>query len=182
MMKAARVLLLASAIVLAGCWTPREQFPPMHPHWQVFSSNQARHSADFPGHSKQSLRESKTAYGQTAAIYLREVELDNRYFGTAWTLVPGDTSNPATRERILEVASTEAVKSSGGKLISKHEVTRDGLGGLAYVVDLPQGGMRLRQQLFIVTGVLVEQTYTGPAGTEDERDAGRFFDSLRLLP
>ena len=182
MIKTAKVLLLASSIVLAGCWTPREQFPPMHPHWQVAGSNQARHSADFPGHSKQSVRESKTAYGQTAAIYLREVELGNRYFGTAWTLVPGDTSNPATRERILDIAAAEAAKSAGGALVGPHAVTRDGLSGLAFVVDLPQTGMRLRQQLFIVTGVLVEQTYSGPAGTEDERDPGRFFDSLRLFP
>jgi hypothetical protein len=42
--------------------------------------------------------------------------------------------------------------------------------------------MRLRQQLYVVTGMLVEQTYTGPSGTEDERDAGRFFNSLQLLP
>ena len=179
-----KALLAASALCLSGCWTPKaalESFPPMHPHWQVFSAPQARHSVDFPGHSKESLKETKVS-GQTVATYLREVEVGGGYYGTAWTLVPGDTASQATRDRILEIAAAEAVNSAGGKLVWKHSVTLEGNRGLAYVIDLPQGGMRLRQQLYVVTGMLVEQTYTGPAGTEEERDAGRFFNSLQLLP
>jgi len=176
-----KALLAASILCLAGCWTPREQFPPMHPMWQVFSAPQARHSVDFPGHSKERVQETALA-GQKVSTYLREVEVGGRYFGTAWTLVPGDSSSQASRDRILEVAATEAVRSSGGKLVWKHSVTLEGNRGLAYLIELPQGGTRLRQQLYVVTGMLVEQTYTGPSGTEDERDAGRFFNSLQLLP
>lgn len=178
----AKALLIASLLCLSGCWTPREVFPPMHPHWHVFTSPQARHSADFPGRSKQRLEETRTLSGRTAATYLRELELGNRYYGTAWTLIPADTSVPTIRDRVLEVAAAEAVKSTGGKLVSRHSVTNEGLPGLAYVIDLPQTGTRLRQQVFVATGVLVEQTYSGPAGTEDEREPGRFFDSLKLLP
>jgi hypothetical protein len=178
----AKALLIVSVLCLSGCWTPREVFPPMHPHWHVFSSPQARHTADFPGRSKQRLQETRTLSGQTAATYLRELEQGNRYYGTAWTLVPGDTSVATTRERVLEVAAAEALRSTGGKLVSRHSVTNEGLPGLAYVIDVPQSGTRLRQQIFIATGVLVEQTYSGPAGTEDEREPGRFFDSLKLLP
>ena len=182
MTNAVRGLLVASVLCAAGCTTPKEVFPPMHPHWSDFSSPQARHYANFPGRSKQSLRETKTISGQTAATYLREVELGDGYFGTAWTLIPADTSSQGSRDRILEVAAAEAVKSTSGNWVSKHSVAIEGHRGLAYVVDLPQTRTRLRQQIFIVTGVLVEQTYTGPAGTEDERDAGRFFESLKLLP
>jgi hypothetical protein len=178
---AVRALLASCVLCLAGCWTPREQFPPMHPMWQVFSAPQARHSVDFPGHSKERVQETALS-GQKVSTYLREVEVDGRYFGTAWTLVPGDTSSQASRDGILEIAAAEALKSSAGKLVSKHAVTLEGNRGLAYVIDMPQSGIRLRQQLFVVTGVLVEQTYTGPAGTEDQRTAGRFFDSLQLLP
>ena len=182
MMKSARILLVAAALAAAGCTTPKEVFAPMHPHWQVFTSTQARHSADFPGHSRQSLKETKMVSGPTASTYLREVQLSDRYFGTAWTQVPGDTASQAARDRLLEIAAAEAVKSTGGKLLTKERVANEGIPGLAYVIDIPQSKTRLRQQIFIASGVLLEQTYAGPAGTEDERDPGRFFDSLKLLP
>ena len=176
-------LALASAL-LAGCTslTP-DPFPPMHPHWSDFSAREARHYANFPGKSKQRVNTSKVPTGQTATTYLREIELGNRYFGTAWTLIPGASTAPAAQDRILEVAAAEALRvNAGSKLVSRHPVTNEGIRGLAYVIDLPQTGTRMRQQIFMVTGVLVEQTYTGPAGTENERDPGRFFDSLKLLP
>ncbi len=182
MRAAARILILATVLGAAGCVTPKEAFPPMDPHWSDFSSNQARHYANFPGRTKQSLKETRTASGQTASTYLREVEVGDRYYGTAWTLIPNAPSTQAAQDRILEVAAAAAPASTGGKLISKRPVTNEGIRGLAYVVDLPQTKMRLRQQIFLVTGVLVEQTYTGPAGSEDEREPGRFFESLKLLP
>jgi hypothetical protein len=184
MKTAARFLLLASTAVLAaGCTTlAKDPFAPMHPHWSDFSSRQARHYANFPGKTKQRLSETRTVSGQTAATYLRELEVGGRYYGTAWTQVPGDTWSAAPRDRILEVAAAEAVKSTGGKLVSKLPVAYEGNRGLEYVIDLPKDKMRLRQKIFLVTGVLVEQTYTGPAGSESEREPGRFFESLKLLP
>ncbi len=180
-----RLLALAAAALLAtGCTSlTKDPFPPLHPHWSDFSAIQARHYANFPGKTKERVNESKVATGQIATTYLREIQLDNnRYFGTAWTLVPASLGNPGVQEKVLELAAAEAVKSTGGKLLSKHPVTNEGIRGLAYVIDMPQSKTRMRQQIFLVTGVLVEQTYTGPAGTEDDRDPGRFFDSLKLLP
>jgi hypothetical protein len=181
---ALRTLLLASVLASVGCTSlTKDPFPPLHPHWSDFSAIQGRHYANFPGKSKQRVSETKVPTGQTATTYLREIQLDNnRYFGTAWTQVPASLGAPGTRERVLELAAAEAVKSTGGNLVSKHPVTNEGIRGLTYVIDIPQTKTRMRQQIFLVTGVLVEQTYTGPAGTESERDPGRFFDSLKLLP
>lgn len=179
----ATALILAAG--LAGCTslTPNP-FPPLHPQWSDYQSIQARHYANFPGKTKQSLREGRTTGGQKVETYLRELQVGDRYYGTAWTLLPG--SHSGTRPQVnplLEVAASEAMKTApGAKLVDKHAVTVDGHTGLTYVIDLPQSNTRMRQQVFIVTGVLVEQTYTGPAGTEMEREPGRFFDSLKLLP
>ncbi len=181
---AARALVVAAALAAGGCTSlPPNPFAPMHPQWSDYQSRQARHYANFPGKSKQSLRETKMAGGQTAATYLRELQLGERYYGTAWTQVPGAPSSPEASMRLLEVAAAEALKSGpGAKLVYKQVVKVDNIPGLEYVIDLPQTKTRLRQQIFMVTGVLVEQTYSGPAGTESEREPGRFFDSLKLLP
>ena len=180
----ATTIAMAALLGATGCTslTPNP-FAPMHPHWSDFSSPQARHYVNFPGKSKQSLKESKTPTGQTAATYLREVQLGDRYYGTAWTLVPGSTAAPSVQARILEVASAEALRiNPGAKLVTKQTVLNEGITGLAYVIDVPQSKTVLRQQIFMVSGVLVEQTYAGPSGTEFEREPGRFFDSLKLLP
>ena len=175
-------LLATAAIAVAACTTPKEIFPPMHPHWADQQSRQSRHYVDFPGKARQRMTENKTVGNQTASTYLRELELNGRYYGTAWTLIPNAPQAVDAKNRVLELAAAEAVKSTGGKLVSKHDVVNEGVSGLTYVVDLPQSKSRMRQQIFIVTDVLVEQTYTGPAGTEMEREPGRFFDSLKLLP
>ena len=184
MNKLATVALIASLTGAAGCTSlMKDPFPPMHPRWSDFSAREARHYVNFPGKSRQSLKETKTPAGPTAATYLRELQVGDRYYGTAWTLVPGNTAPPSVQARILEVASAEALRiNPGAKLISKHSVLNEGITGLAYVIDVPQSKQRLRQQIFMVSGVLVEQTYSGPAGTESEREPGRFFDSLKLLP
>ena len=184
MMKAARPLIVSCLLGAAGCTLlPKDPFAPVHPHWSDYQSRQARHYANVPGRAKESLKESKTDGGQNVAIYLRELQLGDRYYGTAWTPIPGAPQTPAAIERLLEVASAEVLKTGpGATMLGKHAITVDGIQGLAYVVDLPQSKMRLRQQIFLVTGVLVEQTYSGPAGTEAEREPGRFFDSLKLFP
>ncbi len=185
MKSTATFVLLAAALAAAGCTslTPNP-FAPMHPQWSDYQSIQARHYANFPGKTRQSLKESRTTGGVKVNTYLRELQLGDRYYGTAWTLLPG--SHSGTRPQVnplLEVAANEAMKTGpGAKLIDKHPVMVDGHTGLTYVIELPDSKTRIRQQVFIVTGVLVEQTYTGPAGTEMEREPGRFFDSLKLLP
>jgi hypothetical protein len=180
----ARILMLAAVLGTGGCMNLSQPFAPMHPRWHDYSSIQSRHAVDFPGKARQSLKETKIVSGQTVSTYLLELQSGDRYYGTAWTLVPG--AHSGTRPQVnplLEIAADEALKSApGAKFIDRRPIAIDGHTGLAYVVDLPQAKTRLRQQIFMVTGVLVEQTYTGPAGTETERDAGRFFDSLKLLP
>ncbi len=179
----ARVVLLAAVLGAAGCVTPDDPFTPMHPRWHDNSSRQSRHYVNFPGKPTESLKETKIDSGQTVSTHLRELKAGDRYYGTAWTLVPRTPSTAAGQARLLEVAAAEALKTSpGAKLLSRRNVTVDGINGLAYVIDQPQTKTRLRQQVFMVTGVLVEQTYAGPAGTENDRDAGRFFESLKLLP
>ena len=179
----ARILLLASVLGAAGCTYLSAPFDPMPPRWREYSSIQSRHAVDFPGTATESLKEAKILSGQTVSTYLLELTAGDRYYGTAWTLVPGPTSTPDARARLLEVAAGEALKiGAGATQVSRRKVTVDGVEGIAYVIDLPQAKTRLRQQVFMVTGVLVEQTYTGPAGTESEPDASRFFGSLKLLP
>ncbi len=179
----ARILVLTTVLGAAGCVTPNDPFTPMHPRWHDYSSRQSRHFVNFPGKASESLKETRIVSGHTVSTYLRELHAGDRYYGTAWTLVPGTPSTAEGRARLLEVAAAEALKTGpGAKLLSKEKVTVDGINGLAYVIDHPQTRTRLRQQVFMVTGVLVEQTYTGPAGTETERDTGRFFESLKLLP
>ncbi len=84
----------------------------------------------------------------------------------------------------LEVAANEALKTGGpgATVVSKQNVALNGIPGLAYVIDLPQSNTRLRQQVFLVSGVLVEQTFSGPTGIASRREANRFFDSLKLIP
>ncbi len=143
-----------------------------------------RHNAAFPGETKQSTRESKTAAGQAVTTHLRELKSGDRYYGTAWTPVPSMPPEAAEQAKLLEVATNEALRTGGpgATVVSKQDVTVNGVPGLAYVIDMPASNTRLRQQIFLVTGVLVEQTYTGPAGAETRREANRFCDSPRLVP
>ena len=141
------------------------------------------HNAAFPGEAKQSVKESKTPSGQTVATHVRELKAGGRYYGTAWTAVPEAPSSPDERAKLLEFAASQALKTEpGATLVSKENVSITGIPGLAYVIDLPKSNTRMRQQIFIVSGVLVQQTYSGPPGTESRREANRFFDSLRLIP
>ena len=184
MRTAASLLVVAAALAGAGCTAlMKDPFPPLHPHWSDYQSRQARHYANFPGKTKETVREGKTVGGTKVSTSLRELQLGDRYYGTAWTLVPAPPAGSPAEARLLEVASNEALKvAPGATLVSKKPVVVDGINGLSYVIDLPQTKTRRRQQIFLVTGVLVEQTYSGPAGTETEREAGRFFDSLKLFP
>jgi len=145
--------------------------------------NPARHTAAFPGETRLSVKESALPSGGKATVHLRELKAGAHYYGTAWTPVPGAPSAAPELAKLLEVAAAAALKTeAGATLVSRRNVSIAGIPGLAYVIDLPQSKTRLRQQIFMVSGVLVEQTFTGPAGTENGRDAGRFFDSLKLLP
>ncbi len=184
MKTAAKILVAAAALAAAGCTLlPKDPFPPLHPHWSDYQSRQARHYASFPGKTKETVKEGKTLSGTRVSTSLRELQLGDRYYGTAWTLVPTPPVGSPAEARLLEIASNEALKvAPGATLVNKHAVVLDGLNGLTYVIDLPQTRTRLRQQIFLVSGVLVEQSYSGPTGTETEREAGRFFDSLKLFP
>lgn len=143
----------------------------------------AHHNAAFPGETKQRVKEGKTPSGQTVATHVRELKAGGRYYGTAWTAVPDVPSSPDERGKLLEFAASQALKTeSGSTLVSKENVAIAGIPGLAYVIELPKSNTRMRQQIFIVSGVLVQQTYSGPPGTEARREANRFFDSLRLIP
>ena len=145
--------------------------------------NPGRHVAAFPGQAKDSVKESKTATGDKVTTHLREFQAGDRYYGTAWTAVPKPPSLAAERAKLLEVAAAEALKTEpGAKLVSRQKVSLNGIPGVAYVIELPQSKLRLRQQVYLVAGVLVEQTFSGPAGSETGRETNRFFDSLKLLP
>jgi hypothetical protein len=174
-------VLLAALLGVAACGTPSTRAPGQDP-WTQFDSFRVRHAVDFPGVPTEIVRESKVGAGRIFTT-LNGVEAGNRYYGTAWTQLPWVPADKAGRERMLDTSANAALQATGGgKLVSRRPVTVSGIEGVVFVVDLPQGGQRLMQRIFIAGDGLVEQTYTGPAGSETERDAGRFFGSLKLLP
>ena len=177
------ILIVVCALGAAGALDAPDALAQKSFRGAAEGSYPPRHAAAFPGETKQSLRQSKTPSGQAVSTHLRELKSGDRYYGTAWTPVPGAPASPAEQARLLELAAAAALKTEPGAiLVSRQDISLTGIAGLAYVIDLPQSNTRMRQQIFMVTGVLVEQTYTGPAGTETRREANRFFDSLRLVP
>jgi hypothetical protein len=176
-----KTVLLASVVALASCKMMMPSTPD--PQWVDFYSASSRHAAAFPQKPKASLKETVAPGGQKTFTYLQEVQADSRYFGTGWLQIPAAPADGRGRDRILDVAVDAAVKSTaGGKLIGTNKPVIDGIEGRSYTIDVPKDKLRLRQQIFVAGDGLVEQTYTGPAGTETDADAERFFGSLRLLP
>ena len=179
----AQALGLALALGAAEWMHPGGAFAQTPAGRSTPVSQQARHTVNFPGKPAESVKESKLASGQTVSTHLRDLRAGDRYYGTAWTPVPDAPSTPAGQAQMLEVAAAEALKANpGGKMLSKQKVTVSGIDGLAFVIDKPQTKTYTRHQVFVVSGVLVEQTYAGPAGTETWREAEQFFKSLKLLP
>ena len=183
MMTGAQAFILALVLGSAGWLHSGGAFAQTAAGRSDSASRQARHTANFPGKPIESVKESKLPSGQTVATHLLDLRISDRYYGTAWTLVPEVPSTPGAQAQMLEVAAAEALKASpGGTMHSKQKVTVGGINGLDFVIDKAQTKARTRHQVFIVSGVLVEQTYSGPAGTETGREAGQFFNSLKLLP
>lgn len=176
-----KTLLIASAACLASC---KMVMPlPPNPEWVDFYSASSRHSASFPERPKASLKETIAGSGQKTFTYLQEVQTGDRYFGTGWIQIPAAPVDARGRDRILDIAVDAALKSTaGGVLVGSHKPVLEGIEGRMYTIDVPKDKLRLRQQIFVTGDGLVEQTFTGPAGTETDADAERFFGSLRLLP
>ena len=62
MMNVFKALGLVGVLCAAGCVTPKEVFPPMHPQWSDHISRQSRHYANFPGKIRPGLKETKIDY------------------------------------------------------------------------------------------------------------------------
>jgi hypothetical protein len=185
-MKTAKKIVLAVALLAGvGCARHEMQIPLQpSPQWVTFHSAAVRHEASFPERPKASVRESVAPTGQKAITHLYEVERNGQYFGTGWIPIPAAMPvNKQGRDRLLDVAMAAAVKSaSGGKLLRSHVPVLEGYEGRLYFIDVPSQKLRIRQQIFVAGDGIIEQTFTGPPGTETDADAERFFASFRLLP
>ena len=181
MRPARKFFLAAVAACTASCATP-PQPTQATPDWQLFRSRTARHAANFPGPVQERPRETRTAAGTTNYTYFQEATVGGRYFGTTWTQLPLATGDSQAPGVVLEAASARALQATGGALLTTRKVVQDGIEGRQYVIDQPKDRMRVRQQIYVVGDRLVDQTYHGPAGTETDADAERFFASLALLP
>ena len=182
MMRAPGLFLLALALCVAACAMQQMPLPPS-PEWVDFYSAPSRHAASFPEKPKASLKEDATPGGLRTFSYLQEVQSASRYFGTGWIPVATVPPDKAGLDRLLDIAAAAALKSiPGGTIVATHKPVNEGIEGRMYTIDVPKEKLRMRQQIFFTAAGLVEQTYTGPAGTETDADAERFFSSLRLLP
>ena len=151
--------------------------------WVDFSSTECRCAASFPGASRQTPREAKTPDGRKVVTQFREFTQGGRYFAVSWLQMPGAPKDAAAKGRMLEAASAAALKANPGSAqLSKRSVTLGGVSGLAYAIDLPKDKTRVRQQIFVAGDRLVEQTYSGPTGSETGPDVERFLGSLKLQP
>ena len=182
-MKITHCLLLAT-LVLGASSCAKQQMPlPPSPKWVDFYSASARHGANFPERPKVSLKEDVTPEGVKAYTYLQEVRIDSQYFGTGWVPLAVVPADKAGRDRLYDVAMNAAVKSiPGGVVMATYRPQIGGIEGRMYTIDIPSEKMRMRQQIYVAGTGLVEQTYTGPAGSETDGAAERFFASLFLLP
>ncbi len=175
-------MMVACSLLFAGC--AKMQMPmPASPQWVDFYSAPSRHAASFPERPKPSLKETVVPGGSKAYTYLQEVQAGDKYFGTGWIQIAHAPTDKGGRDRVLDAAVAAAVQSSqGGVLLLVHSPEIGGSVGRMYTIDVPAQKMRLRQQIFVAGDGVVEQTYSGPAGSETDADAERFFASLRLLP
>ena len=146
-----------------------------------FASKEARFTVSFPAQPKASQREDKTAEGRTVVTHFQSVEDGPRYYAMSWVQMPASPGDAKARERIMESAAGGALKSvQGGVLVSKAKASVGKTAGLDYVIDAPKDAQRLRQRVFLVGDKLVQQTYTGPAGSETEAGVKQFMGSLKF--
>jgi hypothetical protein len=177
-----RVVFAAAALCLASCAKQQMPLPPS-PEWVNFYAAPVRHAASFPEKPKASVKETAGPSGRKAFTYLHEVQRGEQYFATGWVQVPSAPVDKAGRDRLLDAAMAASVQSiPGGKMIASYKPMLNGYEGRMYTVDIPKDKIRLRQQIHVAGDGIVEQTYTGPAGSETDADAERFFASLELLP
>jgi len=180
-----RIVLIASALCLASCAFRQPMPLPPNPDWVNFYAAPARHAASFPDRPKASVKETVGPNGRKVLTYLHEVQRGESYFATGWVQVPGVPTDKAGRDRLLDAAMAASVQSiPGGKLIttSTFKPVIKGNEGRMYTVDIPKDKIRLRQQVYVAGDGIVEQTFTGPTGSETDGEAERFFASLELLP
>jgi len=146
-----------------------------------YSSPEARYRVSFPAAPKESQREDKTPDGRAVVTHFQVVEDGKRYYAMSWVQMPAAPRDKIARDRILESAAAGALKSvPGGVLVSKGRVSVGSASGLDYVVDAPKETQRLRQRVFLVGDKLVQQTYSGPSGSETEPSVKQFVSSLKF--
>ena len=163
-------------LVLALCSSLTAQAQPVN-----FASGEGLYAVSFPGQPKESQREDKTLDGRAVVTHFQAVEDGKRYFAMSWVQMPASPRNTLARNRVLESAATGALKSiPGGVLMSKRKVSVGKTAGLDYVVDAPRDAQRLRQRVFLVGDKLVQQTYSGPAGSETDASVKQFVASLKF--
>lgn len=181
-MNIARGLIpLAFALGAAACGTQQPIQTPAEP-WVDYRPWPGRIGATFPAEPRQSRREDRTPDGGAIVTNLQEVEIDGRYYGTSWVKLAKAPSDEKARAQVLDSVVAGAQKSiAGAALIERQTVVRDAIEGRAFTLALPSG-QRLRQLAYVVQDEIVRQTYSGPAGSETDANAERFFASLALFP
>lgn len=152
-------------------------------NWVKHTSSEAKFTVSFPSKPKESQREDKTPDGRAVVTHFQSVDDGKQYFATSWVLMPATPRDKQARDRVLDSASEGALKSvAGGTLVSKKKITLGKAAGLDYVIDVPKDSQRLRQRVFLVGDKLVQQTYSGPKGSETGASVKQFVDSLKFQP
>lgn len=176
-----KLILLVLVLGATACSTQQSVPTPANP-WVDYRPWPGRLGATFPAEPRLSRREDRAPDGGAIVTNLQEVELDGRYYGTAWIKLVAAPADCAERDRMLDSAMAGAQKSmAGAGFIEKQKIVRDSIDGRAYTLALTSG-QRMRQQIFVVRDEIIAQTFVGPAGSETDAHAERFFASLKLFP
>ncbi len=176
-----KLIPLALALSAAACSTQQPVQTPAN-SWVDYRPWPGRLGATFPAEPQQSRREDRTPDGGAIVTNLQEVEIGGRYYGTSWTKLATTPTQDEARAQVLDSVVGGAQKSiAGAALVERQKVVRDSIEGRAFTLALPSG-QRLRQQAYIVRDEIVRQTFSGPAGSESDAEAERFFGSLKLFP
>ena len=150
--------------------------------WKEFHCKPGGFKVLLPGVPQQQKQSLQTPAGAVELIqYVLEPTKGQGAYAVSYSELSQSVLKQATPEQRLEHARDSAVTRAKGKLHSSKRITWQGHPGLEFEIAV-DGKVRMHTRMFGVKNRLYQILVVGPPAWLSSKDAGRFLDSLELLP
>jgi hypothetical protein len=148
--------------------------------WAEYRPEGVGYAVEMPGQWTVTSQDTSTAVG-SVKVHMATVDMGAVAYMSMYNEYPAQLINGNPVAPILDGARNGAVQNVKGTLRQEDKITISNLEARQLVIDSPRG-IVIKMRYFLLANVLVQALVAGPPGIEDQPEAKRFLDSLKVVP